>query len=264
MSRIWRNTLAAMAIALGAQSVAAQPVNGCPAGQAMQSSDPSGRNITCVPIGDGAALQAEIAARRAGDENILSMLGQLTEANIVGRWAMTGSTMCLQSSNGFNTEFMSPQFPTVVSQLQGTISGVRTFRADNTGTSVGFSQSLTTPQLNFGTGTSPFGFTGGASLADLNAEFTWSIDPVSGKLVIDDDNLVPQTLLQPPGRRGFSVIIENVPPFVGYISKDKRTIVLTHPEMAMETSIVRDPSNNVFSSTRRFCARERVLTRLAD
>jgi hypothetical protein len=241
MNGIWRTTLGAMAIALGAQSVAAQTGSGL-----------------------RQQLEAETAARQAMDENILSIVGQLTETDIVGRWAMTGSTMCLQSSNGFNVEFMSPQFPTVVSQLHGTISAVRTFRADKTGTSVGFSHSLTTPQLNFGTGTSPLGFTGGASLADLNAEFTWSIDPISGKLVIDDDNLVPQTLLQPPGRRGFSVIIENVPPFVGYISKDKKTIVLTHPEMAMETSIVRDPSNNVFSSTRRFCARERVLTRLAD
>lgn len=240
MNRIWRSTLAAMAIALGAQSVAAQTGNGL-----------------------RQQLEAETAARQAMDENILSIVGQLTESDIVGRWAMTGSTMCLQSSNGFN-EFMSPQFPTVVSQLHGTISAVRTFRADRTGTSVGFSQSLTTPQLNFGTSASPFGFTGGASLADLNAEFTWSIDPISGKLVIDDDNLVPQTLLQPPPRAGFSVIIENVPPFVGYISKDKKTIVLTHPEMAMETSIVRDLSNTPVSSTRRFCARERVLTRLAD
>lgn len=264
MNRVWCSALAAMAIALGAQSVAAQPVNGCPAGQAMQSSDPSGRNITCVAIGDGAALQAEIAARRAGDENILSMLGQLTEADIIGRWAMTGSTMCLQSSNGFNAEFMSPQFPTVVSQLHGTVSAVRTFRPDNTGTSVGVSQSLSMPQLNFGTSPSPLGGTGGASLADLNAEFTWSIDPMSGKLLIDDDNLVPQNFLQPPNRVGFSVTIENVPPFVGYISKDKRTIVLTHPEMALETSVVRDPSGAEIGRTRRFCARERVLTRLAD
>jgi hypothetical protein len=268
MNRVWCSTLAAMAIALGAQSVAAQPVNGCPAGQAMQASDPSGRNIRCVPIADGAALQAalqaETAARQAMDENILSIVGQLTETDIVGRWAMTGSTMCLQSSNGFNTEFMSPQFPTVVSQLHGTVSAVRTFRADNTGTSVGVSQSLSMPQLNFGTSPSPLGGTGGASLADLKAEFIWSLDPATGKLLIDDDNLVPQNFLQPPNRVGFSVTIENVPPFVGYISKDKKTIVLTHPEMALETSVLRDPSGAEVGRTRRFCARERVLTRLAD
>ena len=55
MSILWRCALAAAAIALGAQSVLAQKMNGCPTGQAMQSSDPSGKNVTCVPIPDTAA-----------------------------------------------------------------------------------------------------------------------------------------------------------------------------------------------------------------
>src|SRR5688572_24653165 len=208
MSRVWGNTLAAMALALGAQSVAAQPVNGCPAGQAMQSSDPSGRNIRCVPIADGAALQAalqaEAAARQAMDENILSIVGQLTEANIVGRWAMSGTTSCLQSNTGFNENF-SPVIPATtsafVSQLSGTIIGTRTFNADGTGRSVATSHSMSFPGTFHGTtfagvATGP---AGGASVATLDAGFTWSIQP-DGTLVINDDNTIPQPFIAPPFR----------------------------------------------------------------
>src|SRR5687768_14686584 len=123
MDRVWCSTLAAMAIALGTQSVAAQTNNGL-----------------------RQQLEAETAARQAMDENILSIVGQLTESDIVGRWAMTGSTMCLQSRNGFNAD-MSPVTTTAVSQLHGTVSAVRTFRADKTGSSVGVTQSLAMPQM---------------------------------------------------------------------------------------------------------------------
>jgi hypothetical protein len=233
---VWCGPLAAIAIALGAQSVAAQSV-----------SEVNG-------------LKEETAARQAMDENILSIVGQLTETDIVGRWAMTGSSMCLQSTNGFNAN-MSPQPPTAISQLHGTVSAVRTFRADKTGISVGVTQNLSMPQMLFGT-LPPVGV-GGASLADLNAEFTWTIDD-DGRLVIDDDNSIPQNFLLPESRIGFTVTVENVPSFIGHISKDKKTIVLTHATMAIETSVLFNSSGIEVGRTPRFCARERVLTRLAD
>jgi len=261
MSMRWCSTLAAALIALAAQGVAAQPMTGCPAGQAMQSSSPSGKQVICVPVADPAALQAETVARQAMDANILSMLGELKETDIVGRWAMTGSTMCFQSTNGFNA-FMSPQTPSTVSQLHGTVIAVRTFRADGTGSTVGLTQSLSMPQTAVGTGL-PVPNLGGASVSDLNSNFTWSFD-ADGRLVIDDDNLIPQNFLQPPFRVGSTVTIENVPPFVGYVSKDKKTIALTHATMAVETSVLRDANNVVTARTPRFCARDRVLTRLPD
>lgn len=268
MNRIWRTTLAAVAIALGAQSAAAQSGSGCSPGQAMQSSDASGRNITCVPIVDAAALQAETAAREAMDANILSIVGQLTETDIVGRWAMSGTTNCLQSSTGFNANF-NPLIPTTgsafVSQLSGTFIGTRTFNADGTGRSVGTSHTMTFPGtfhgLGFaGVGTGP---AGGASVAPLDAGFTWSIQP-DGTLLIDDDSTIPQTFTAPPFRIGSTVTIENVPPFVGHISKDRRTITLTHPGMSIETSVFRDGVTGAEFRTPRFCARHRVLTRLPD
>lgn len=262
MSKRWFSSLAAVAIALGVQGVeAAQPVIGCPAGQAVQSVKLHGHpSITCVPVVAPAALQAETAARQAMDANILSIVGALTETDIVGRWAMTGATSCLQSTNGFNAN-LSPQSPTNVSQLHGTTSAVRTFRADGTGTSTGVTQSLSMPQQSFGL--PPSTNTGGASLADLNANFTWSID-AEGRLVIDDDNLIPQNFVLPASRLGFTVTVENVPSFVGQISKDKRTIVMTHATVGLETSVLRDPAGTVIARTPRFCARDRVLTRLPD
>ena len=48
-----------------AQTASAQQTNGCPAGQAMQSSDPSGRNVTCVAIPNVSGLQGQISAETA-------------------------------------------------------------------------------------------------------------------------------------------------------------------------------------------------------
>jgi hypothetical protein len=245
MSGVWRNTLAAMAIALGAQGVAAQSVT------------------------EVNGLKEETAARQAMDENILSIVGQLTETNIVGRWSMSGTTSCLQSSNGFNANF-SPLIPTTgttfVSQLAGTIIGTRTFNADGTGRSVATSHSMSFPGTFHGVGF-PAGVgsgpAGGASVAPLDAGFTWSIQP-DGTLRIDDDDTIPQTFTAPPFRVGSTVTIEDVPPFVGHISKDRRTITLTHPGMSIETSVFLDGLTGAVTRTPRFCARHRVLTRLPD
>lgn len=243
MTAVLRFAIAAAVFALGTQHALAQPVNGCPDGQAMQSSDPSGRRITCVPIGGSA------------------------EADIVGKWAMTGTTNCLQASGGFNSQTLSPLVPTagttVVSQLAGTFIGTRTFFAGGTGRSVGTTQSISFPQAVYGGGMPAVvgGFPGGASVATLDASFTWSIQ-ADGTLVIDDDNSIPQPFTAPNSLLGQTVTIENVPPFVGYVSKDKRTIVLSHPGMSEETS-VRNAGGTLFR-TPRFCARSRVLTRLPN
>lgn len=267
-----RCALAAAAIALGAQSVLAQKMNGCPPGQAMQSSDPSGHKITCVPIPDTAnilnLLNAETAAREAADQALHARIDRLTEADIVGRWSVSGTTSCLQSSNGFNTTTMTPLIPatgsTTVSQLSGTFIGTRTFNAGGTGHSVGTSHTMTFPGTFFGTTFSGIAGTGGASVATLDAGFTWTIQ-ADGTLLIDDDSTIPQPFTAPPLRVGFAVTILNVPPFVGHISKDRRTITLTHPGMSIETSTVLDPAGvAAFPPTPRFCARARVLTRLPD
>jgi|RhiMetdeSRZDD1v2_1073273.scaffolds.fasta_scaffold295929_2 hypothetical protein len=238
MKTVLRRAFTAVLIALGAQQALAQPVNGCPAGYAMQSSDPSGRRVTCV---------------------------QITETDIIGRWAVTGTTKCLQATGGFSTQSFSPLIstaPTSVSQLAGTFIGTRTFYAGGTGHSVGTSHTLTFPATVYSTGAPPVGGgTGGASVATLDASFTWSIQS-NGMLLIDDDNSIAQPFTAPPSLLGQTVTIENVPSFAGYISKDMRTIELTHPGMSLETSIRRNASGVEQSRTPRYCARSRVLTRL--
>jgi len=302
--------LATAALALGAQSAFAQHVIGCPAGQALQALDVSGRRFVCVPIPDTAALQGQIsneaAAREAMDANILNMLGAetagrqaadgaeaaarqagdgaeaaarqaadnalgaridgLTEVDIVGRWSSSGTTSCLQSSNGF-TANLSPLIPstgtTAVSQLSNTFVGARTFNAGGTGRSTGTSSSMTSPATLYGAAFAGFGSSGGASVTTLDGNFAWSIQP-DGTLLVDDGNTIVQQFTAPPVRVGSTVTIENRPSYVGSISKDRRTITLTHQGMSLETSITRDPNGAEVNRSPRFCARHRVLIRLPD
>jgi hypothetical protein len=243
MMTILRCAFAVAVMALGAQQALAQPVTGCPAGHAMQSSDPSGRKVTCVPVTAAA------------------------ETDIIGTWAVTGTTTCLQSTSGFNPTFMSPVIPTAgntaVSQLSGTFLGTRTFHAGGTGRSVGTSHTMVFPATVLGPQPPISIPAGGASVATLDATFTWSVQ-LDGTLVIDDDNSIAQPFTAPPSLLGQSATVENVPSFVGYVSKDKRTIMLTHPGMSIETSVRRNASGVEQSRTQRFCARSRVLTRLPN
>ena len=245
----------AMLLVLGVQQALAQLMNGCAAGQAMQSSDPSGKKITCVPLPDVSALGARIDAAAA-------------EPDIVGRWAMTGGTTCLQSSAGFDANF-TPNLATgqtFVSHLTGTVNAVRTFNANGTGRTLGVTHTLAHPQLLYRPGFAPTvgNNAGSVSLSTVDTAFTWKIQ-VDGTLLIDDDNTIPQSFLLPSPRAGWTVVIHDVPSFVGYISKDRRTIVLTHSTMQVETSQVTDTTTGTaFAPSQRFCARDRILTRLSD
>ena len=158
-----RAALAAMgagALLIAAQPASAQPVNGCPTGQAMQSSDPSGRNITCVPIPNVSGLQSQIsaesAARQAADTQLqtninteaanrmgmdavlLQQIQQETsdrkaaddalrgtilpiETSIVGSYTFTGPVTCLNASNGFNDD-LTPKAPSSTTPPSSVVS----------------------------------------------------------------------------------------------------------------------------------------------
>jgi len=80
--------MSAAALFLAAQAALAQQTNGCPAGQAMQSSDPSGKRITCVPIPDVSGLQGQISgeatARATADTQLQSAINAETAARTAG------------------------------------------------------------------------------------------------------------------------------------------------------------------------------------
>jgi hypothetical protein len=324
MGKYWRCGLAAAAVALCAQGAWAQKMTGCPEGQAMQSSDPSGKSVTCVPIPDTAGLQQQIAneatARQAQDANILNMLGAeaaargaadgalqgninneagaraaadaalgerintlsnrvdaLSEADIVGKWATTGTTVCQSSSRGFDAN-MSPlivtqpgvppapptTLPTIVTQLTATSLGTRTFNANNTGTAEG--TTLAINQAGVVVGVIGTDGAGGATGSSFTNTFDWHIQP-DGKLFIDDAGPLVQTAFLPPTRVGWTFTIDKTPAWHGFISKDKKTIVMTHNTLQIETSTTLD-QNGVpppgSAPSVRFCIRHRVLTRLPN
>jgi hypothetical protein len=155
-----------------AQSAMAQKVNGCPPGQAIQSSDPSGFALTCIAIPDGAALRgqiaAEVAARLAGDAQLNQAINDeaaarqravdalggdgITEASIVGTYTFSGPAECISSSNGFNPDFSpkapEPGGPSTFVQMQSILSsGTRTFNAGGRGTIDVYTQSVTGPAV---------------------------------------------------------------------------------------------------------------------
>jgi hypothetical protein len=236
-------------------------------------------------IPNAAALQQQIVNEATAREQADTALGgrindltarvdALTEADIVGKWAVTGTTNCLQSSTGFNAN-LSPAFPSTgvlpfVSQLSGTFIGTRTFHSGGSGDSDGTSPALTFPGMGImATGPGQFGLVGttspgGAAIAKSTESFTWYIDEKAGTLhILDGGGTVPQDFIAPPTRLGWTVTITNLPPYVGYVSKDRRTIVMSHPGLQVETSTVRDTDNQVQGApTQRFCTRHRVLTRL--
>src|SRR5438270_5623621 len=89
------SALAAAAFCVAAQPASAQQTNGCPAGQAVQSSDPSGKNITCVAIPNVSGLQgqisAETAARQAADAQLQGAIGAETAARAAADTQLQGT-----------------------------------------------------------------------------------------------------------------------------------------------------------------------------
>jgi hypothetical protein len=173
--------IVAGALALAAETVVAQPVNACPTGQAIQSSDPSGRKVTCVPIPDVGALQGQIsaeAASRAGmDATLLGAIDDLRESvgletSIVGLYAFSGTTSCINSTFGFNDDLtakasIDPTRPAVVNQFSGVTTGFRTFNADGTGTAEFHNQTTSFPGAFY----TSSGFTGVTATVTPNQPF---------------------------------------------------------------------------------------------
>jgi hypothetical protein len=297
MSLRWLGIAFAPLFLLGIQSVAAQPMNGCPAGQAMQSSDPSGKKVTCVPIPDTTALQGQIngeaAARTAADAGLQKQINDeaaarmaadaelrasINEASIVGRYAVTGTRSCVSSQLGFNDDLTpkpgtpaTPGTPAVTNFVQYfsvVTVGVRTFNADGTGTTRFQSQAILAPSTFFtATGGAGVSFflappqpSGGGSVADVSGTFTWQV--LDGKLIINSEPTIGT--FTRGGRTGFTVETRDVPKLVGMLGKDLRTISVTHEDLGVETSIQTSPDGLQVQTSPRVCARDSLLRKLAD
>jgi hypothetical protein len=271
----------AAAALLGVQAVHAQPSNGCPPGQAMQSSNPSGNTVTCVPIPDTAALRgaidAETQARSNADTALSGEISELRakveEPSIAGRWAFTGPQSCLSSSTGFNTT-LQPIFVagvTVLSTSSTAVSGVRVFGApDATGKGTGMVSAtfhtITNPTFLSPTPApppppappmipaSPFRI-GSAAITALQSTFSYEIQ--GENVIIDDGSAVGQIVKGSPG----TIQILGNPRLFGKISKDRRTILLAQEDLVVEQSVFTPAVGTPFT-TDRVCSRERTLIRL--
>src|SRR5580765_3717081 len=181
--------------------VQAQPTLSCPAGQAVNSLNPGGAPVNCIPVPDVAPLELaivqETAERKAADAEIRA---SINEASIVGRYAFTGTQACLNVTRGFNADF-TPIMPppasgqpapvTIVTQTMSSVSGFRSFNADGTGTSEFVANTLNYSPIvynNFNglvqATVSGIGLPTASSTTQAGV-FAWRIE--DGKLIIDDN-----------------------------------------------------------------------------
>lgn len=264
----------------------------------MQGSDPSGKQLQCVPLPppvDVSGLQAQIDAERSARESmdviLQDAIDELRPANIVGTYSFTGTHNCLTSSLGFNPDFtpvaapivepppppdptLPPpppvQIPTaVVTTSSGTVSGIRTFNADGTGTAQFRTQTVSGPGFFFnifGPGITTAGGatrpSGSASIVESETEFTWEV--VDGKLMIHETGGTGKLVVGGGIRNGWTAFVENVPPSMGHLGKDLKNISITHDTLGVEISVLRSPAGQQFQEFRtpRVCHRERTLRKM--
>jgi hypothetical protein len=272
----------AAALALMAHGAAAQAISGCPDGQAIQTTDHSGKNVTCVAIPDVGALQgainAEAAARAGMDATLLEAIedvrAKAIESSIVGTYTFSGTQTCMASTFGFNDDLTPRAAPAgstsaaVISQFSSVSTGSRTFNADGTGTAQFFSHTISPPGFFYITQNGFFssGVTSGgagrpggsASVSEQTGTFTWQV--VDGRLIIEDSVGAVGTFTHGPSA-GCSIANTNTPRAVGVLGKDLRLITITHENVKVETGTTTCPNGSVFTS-QRVCNRERTLRKM--
>jgi hypothetical protein len=270
-------------VALAAfQTAQAQPVRACPEGQAVNSLHPNGTPVQCIPVpppvdisGLKQAINQESAERSAADAEIRASINELNETRISGRYVFSGPTICLTSTFGFN-EDLTPRASTdparaaVVGPITLFTTGFRTFNEDGTGTvqvdtqSVGHPTIFVTSTGFAGVGTllgqpgQPNRPSGNVNVASQTGTFTWHV--TDGKLFIADATGLSGTFSAGPFT-GCTARNDNLPPMVGVLAKDLRTISIGNEGVA-EESLTITCNGAVVSSGPRICHRQRLLQKM--
>jgi hypothetical protein len=267
------------------QSAGAQPVKSCPNGQAVQSLQPNGTPVSCLPIPNlgplQAQLNAETAARLATEAELRASIPGGAETGIVGKYAFTGTQSCINSSRGFDSRTFLPTIVlpqtvpgpgTFVTQTTSTVSGFRTFKANQTGEAEFFAHTLGHPTVfYYVSGLNSNGDpiisaglasgVGAATTSTFTSTFTWEV--VGGKLFIYEDAMGPTGTVTSGGTRvGWISSSENVPPMAGVLGKDLRIISMVHEASGIEIGVQRNPNGTEVFRTPRVCHRERTLRRI--
>jgi hypothetical protein len=136
------------------------------------------------------------------------------------------------------------------------VEGIRTFNGDGTGTVKGTAVAVTVPPTP-----QPPGFPNfppSASSADFSYSFTYTVDGTGAWT----SNMVPGSYLEnhlTGPRAGQTSTVDAIPPIVGMISQDGKTLTGAHITTAVETQSF---SNGDVDP--QICHRSRVYVRLGD
>jgi hypothetical protein len=190
-----------------------------------------------------------------------------------GAYGFTGSAACLVApgstvppgpnptpgialpNSGFDPVTLRPIDGKVFSRSFA-VEGIRTFNGDGTGTVKGTAVAVTVPPTP-----QPPGFPNfppSASSADFSYSFTYTVDGTGAWT----SNMVPGSYLEnhlTGPRAGQTSTVDAIPPIVGMISQDGKTLTGAHITTAVETQSF---SNGDVDP--QICHRSRVYVRLGD
>jgi len=258
--------------------VQAQPVRSCPDGQAVNSLHPNGEPTQCIPIPPAVnlaplelAIVQESAERKQADAELRA---SINETKISGTYAYSGSQICLTSSTGFREDLTpmpstDPARAAVVFPATVYTTGFRTFNEDGTGSVELSAQAVTHPTIFVknsgfaGDGTiveppNPGRPSGTIASARQTGTFSWRV--ADGKLFITDASPLSGPFDAGPSK-GCTVTNDNVPPMVGVLAKDLKTISLANDGVAVERNTI-TCSGVTVSSSPRICHRQRLLQKM--
>jgi hypothetical protein len=256
----------------------AQPVRSCPDGQAVNSLSPNGTPSQCIAVPAPVnlaplemAIVQESAERKQADAEIRA---SINETKISGTYVYSGPQVCLTSTTGFREDLSpvpstDPARSAVVFQTTLFATGLRTFNEDGTGSVDISAQAVNHPTIFVtnsgfaGVGTiveppNPGRPSGNVASAHQTGTFTWRV--ADGKLFVTDASPITGTFDAGPNK-GCTVSTEDVPPMVGVLAMDLRTIGLAQDGIAVERNTITCAGVTV-SSTPRICHRQRLLQKM--
>jgi hypothetical protein len=217
------------------------------------------------------AIMQESAERKQADADLRA---SVSETKISGTYAYSGSQICLTSTTGFREDLTpmpstDPARSAVVFPTTVYTTGFRTFNDDGTGSVELSAQAVTHPTIFVtntgfaGVGTiveppNPGRPSGAVATARQTGTFTWRV--VDGKLFVADASPVTGPFDTGPNK-GCTVTNDDLPPMVGVLGMDLRTISLAHDGVAVERNII-TCSGVTVSSSPRICHRQRLLQKM--
>lgn len=194
---------------------------------------------------------------------ICSMIALMSAASatadskqLKGAYAFTGSADCIVTDKGFNSfHQVNPPGGPQAGNLSFSVIGVRTFDGKGNGTVKGTAFGITPrPTLNAA-------FAPAAGTAEFSFSFTYSVDGEGGwtsAMVLGSFKAThvtgPRSTENPANLVNQTSTIDEIPPIVGLISDNAKTLIAAHTTPKVETVTYSDGDVE-----QRICHRSRVF-----